>query len=72
MAITKHGTVYGLDSRNGAIIWARYLGVISEPRSFVVRTVWDGEGVIDPELLVVARETETGVCPSSPSISAIN
>ena len=65
MAITKHGTVYSLDSRNGAIIWARYLGAISEPRIFMARTVWDGEGAVHPELLVVGRETSTGVCRSS-------
>ncbi|KAF8335799.1 uncharacterized protein EI90DRAFT_2969384 [Cantharellus anzutake] len=59
IAITSLGTVYGLDSRGGDVLWRRYLGPILQPRPFMTRTVWDGEGATPPELLIVAREKLT-------------
>jgi predicted alpha-1,6-mannanase (GH76 family) len=67
VAATRFGKVYGIDSRNGNIIWSRILGLgwaeevggqILPKKLHLTKTVSDGG---DPEVVLVAQRRADNV-----------
>jgi ER membrane protein complex subunit 1 len=67
VAANDLGKIYGLDSRNGAVLWSRTLGLgwaaqlggqVIPSKLFVVRTVADGTS---PEVVLVAQRRANNV-----------